>query len=219
MSPEIKTISATGQEDSWVSVLPGPQASRSDRDLISLCIEGEESAFRELVDRYRAKIYSFVLRIIREPEDARDITQDVFVRLFRHLETFDTSRKFSTWLYRIAQNLSIDYLKKNGNANAVSIDAPFEVAGGEVTFQLPSKGLTPDRELEGMEIGEALEIAISELKPQHRSAIILRHIEGKSYSEISDILDIPLGTAKSLLFKARRLVRQKLEYMYTAICA
>lgn len=202
----------------WKRSAPGPVATTKDPDLISLSLQGEEHAFRMLVNRYRARIYSFVLGIVKDPEDARDISQEVFIKIYRHLEKYDSRWKFSNWLYKIAQNMAIDFLKKR-RYEMVSIDSPYETMDGEITFQIPSKGPLPDRELEHVEIAAMISHAITELRPELRSAIVLHYLEGKTYAEISEIFDIPIGTAKSLLFRARQLLREKLECRYPACCA
>lgn len=183
---------------------------KTDSELVRLTLQGEEQAYGELIDRYRARIYTFVLRIVKDSEEANDVAQEVFIRVYSSLDKFDPRKNFSSWLLKIAQNLSIDYLRRRKPA-MVSIDEPVETGRGESSIQLPSGDLAPDRELEGMEVGEALEIAIGGLEPAYRMVIILRHVEGKSYEEIAEILELPLGTVKTCIFRARRILRAKLK--------
>lgn len=183
---------------------------QSDAQLVQSVLGGDERAFRELVDRHRAKIFTFIVKIVKNREDANDIAQEVFIKIYHALDSFDPSKNFSSWLFKIAQNMSIDHLRKK-RIDHVSIDETRETSRGEISMQIPSADLEPDRELEGMEVGEALEVAISELDPVYHSAIMLRHVEGKSYDEIADILDMPLGTVKTTIFRARKSLRQKLK--------
>lgn len=202
-----------------MEILPGGRSGRacgggdslkSDPELVSLALAGEERAFRELVDRYRARIYTFVLGIVKDREEANDIAQDAFIKVYASLKSYDPSRNFSSWLFKIAQNLAIDYLRKRRHEE-ISLDAPLESLEGEVGLQLASRGLDPDRVVEGLEINEAIEAAVAGLDPLPRSAILLRHVEGKTYEEIAEILDVPLGTVKTHIFRARRLLREKLK--------
>jgi RNA polymerase sigma-70 factor (ECF subfamily) len=183
---------------------------RSDPELVALTLKGEERAFRELVDRYRARIYTFVLRIVKDREEAGDIAQEAFIKVYSSLRSYDPSRNFSSWLFKIAQNIAIDYLRKR-RPEEISLDATFETGSGEVSLQIPSRELEPDRGIESMEIHEAIEIAVADLGAIPRSAVLLRHVEGKSYEEIAEILGIPLGTVKTHIFRARRLLRAKLK--------
>jgi RNA polymerase sigma-70 factor (ECF subfamily) len=183
---------------------------RSDPELVALTLKGEERAFRELVDRYRARIYTFVLRIVKDREEAGDIAQEAFIKVYSSLRSYDPSRNFSSWLFKIAQNIAIDYLRKR-RPEEISLDATFETGRGEVSLQIPSRELEPDRGIESMEIHEAIEIAVADLGAIPRSAVLLRHVEGKSYEEIAEILGIPLGTVKTHIFRARRLLRAKLK--------
>ena len=183
---------------------------KSDPELVSLALLGEERAFRELVERYRARIYTFILRIVKDREEASDIAQEAFIKVYSSLQSYDPARNFSSWLFKIAQNISIDYLRKR-HPEEISIHAAFETKDGEVSLQLPSRELEPDRELEGMEVHEAIEVAVSDLDPIPRSAILLRHVEGRTYEEIAEILGVPLGTVKTHIFRARRLLRARLK--------
>jgi len=185
---------------------------KKDSELVRESLEGKEKAFCEIVDRYRARIFSFILRMVKNHEEANDVAQDVFVKVFRSLDTYDARRNFSSWLFKIAQNMAIDHLRRR-RFDVVSLDEPVETERGEYSIQVASSGLSPDRELEGMEVGEALEVAIEELEPVYRSAIMLRHVEGKSYDEIAEILEIPLGTVKTYIFRARRILRGRLKNM------
>jgi len=185
---------------------------RKDSELVRESLQGKEKAFGELVDRYRARIFSFILRMVKNHEEANDVAQEVFVKLYRSLDTYDPSRNFSSWLFKIAQNMAIDHLRKQ-RTDIVSLDEPMETETSEYRIQVASSNLSPDRELEGLEVGEALEVAIEELEPSYRSAILLRHVEGRSYDEIADILELPLGTVKTYIFRARRMLRERLKNM------
>ncbi len=183
---------------------------KTDPELVQQSLQGNEGAFCELVDRYRARIYTFVLRIVKNPEDAGDVSQEVFVRVYRSLKSYDQSRKFSSWLFKIAQNMAIDNLRTR-RSDTFSLDAPVETEKGEFSYQLPSREIEPDRALESTEVAEALDVAIADLEPGYRSVIMLRHVEGKSYEEIAEIMELPLGTVKTYIYRARRMLRAHLK--------
>ena len=183
---------------------------KTDPELVQQSLQGNEGAFCELVDRYRARIYTFVLRIVKNPEDAGDVSQEVFVRVYRSLKSYDQSRKFSSWLFKIAQNMAIDNLRTR-RSDTFSLDEPVETEQGEFSYQLPSREIEPDSALESTEVAEALDVAIADLEPGYRSVIMLRHVEGKSYEEIAEIMELPLGTVKTYIYRARRMLRAHLK--------
>ena len=190
--------------------------SRSDRELVRLCLQGDERAAHELVSRFERPVFSQVQRMVRDQELAEDLAQEAFVRAFDRLEQYDPSYKFSSWLFKIAHNLTIDHLRKK-ELDTVSIhgapDAttPDEQEATAVTLE--SRQERPDERFEAEALGEEIEAAIGELRPDYREAVLLRHVQGHSYREISEIMDVPLGTVKTYIHRARAELQEKLSHL------
>jgi len=184
-------------------------ASPSDQDLVQRSIEGEENAFNELLNRYKRGVYTLIIRIVRDPETANDLSQDTFVRLYASLSSYNPKYKFSSWLFKIANNLTIDHLRKN-RPNMLSLDDPVETESGSVMIQVASGGEDPLDRVESLELGENIKEAIMEVPVEYRRVIVMRHVEDMTYEEIVEVTGLPLGTVKTLLFRGRRLLRKKL---------
>ncbi len=176
-----------------------------DLKLIKRCKRGEEAAFADLLARYRNAIYGLCFRMTRRSEDARDLAQEVFIKVFSLLDRYDESYAFSSWIFRIATNHCIDHLRRN-RLRFLSLDGYRDAEGDEIEMQLPHKGPQPDRLLENSEAMERLEEVIGDLPPHYRAIILLRHDQELSYEEIATILDLPLGTVKARIHRARNLV-------------
>lgn len=177
-----------------------------DKELIDRCLEGEERAFGELLDKYKASVYSICCRMVRNRTDAEDLAQEVFIRTFSVLDRYDPSYPFSSWLFRITSNLCIDFLRRE-KGSMISLDQPVEGSEGDMQRQLPSNVVKPDREMETREMMAALEEAISILPEHYRIIVILRHQEQMSYEEIAEDLGIPLGTVKARIHRARNMIK------------
>ncbi|MFQ5890123.1 MAG: sigma-70 family RNA polymerase sigma factor [Gemmatimonadota bacterium] len=188
----------------------------SDPDLVRLCQRGDERAAAELVSRFERPVFSLVYRMVRDRELAEDLSQDVFVRTFNNLRRYDPSYKFSSWLFKIAYNLTIDHLRKR-ELDTVSIhgtpDAVTEERRQATSIVIESIDERPDERVEARELAGELEAAITRLRPDYRTAILLRHVEGRAYEEIAQIMDIPLGTVKTYIFRARRELRETLGHL------
>lgn len=180
----------------------------TDHNLVVLARNGDHQAFRLLVERYQRKVYSVTYGMVRNPEDAMDLTQDAFIKAYRNLASFQGSSSFYTWIYRIAVNLCIDHLRKNGRVQSVDYDDKFkhdqdEVADG--SSLLPSRlGGNPEKAMGRKELIEQMQQALESLSPNHRTVILLREVEGLSYEEIAQVLDISKGTVMSRLHHARK---------------
>jgi len=163
---------------------------------------GDMAAFEFLVTAHEKKIYNMAYRYTGNVQDAEDITQEVFLRVFRSLSGFKEESSFSTWIYRITSNVCIDYSRKKPGktGNLISIDSTDE-EGHEI--QIRGEAFSPEEEYDKREIREAIADAILKLPDNHRQAIILRDINGLSYDEIAKILDISEGTVKSRIARAR----------------
>jgi RNA polymerase sigma-70 factor (ECF subfamily) len=175
----------------------------SDRSLIAAARRGSEDAYRSLVERYQRPVLGLVVRIVRDRGWAEDLAQETFVKAFRALETFEIERKFSSWLFKIANNTAIDALRRRRvdtvpleSENPERLDPLDSTAGPDV--------LAPDTLQRGRDLGRALAAAISELRPDYRAVIQLRFVQGLAYEEIAGVMDLPLGTVKTHLHRARK---------------
>jgi len=177
-----------------------------DLNLIERCLEGDEKAFEELLEKYRKPVYSICYRMVGNRADSEDIAQEVFIRVFSVLDRYDPSYRFSSWIFRITSNLCIDFLRRRRNGH-FSLDQPIDYGESEMPRQLPSKDAGPDREVESAEMMAALEEVIGTLPDHYRAIVIFRHQEQLSYEEISEILGIPLGTVKARIHRARNMIK------------
>ena len=184
-------------------------ARLTDEELVAAILGGNEEAFRDLVQRYQSRVVNYLFRILRDLEDAHDLAQEVFLRVYRALDRFDPKYRFSTWLFRVAQNAAIDRIRKR-RLKVVSLTRPDggEREGGD--WELPSPDRGPYRELRNRERGEAILVAIDGLKEEYRELIMLRHFGELSYDEIAELKKLPLGTVKNKLFRGRQMLKEKL---------
>ena len=184
-----------------------------DADVAALAKEGRDAAFRELVRRYERPVFSIIYRMVRDREVAEDLAQDTFVKVLNHIDRYRPEFKFSSWLFKIANNLTIDHLRKR-QLDTVSIDgsphAATEAEAVATSLDVQSRGESPLDEIEARELGTAIERAIARLRPEYRACIMLRHVEGRSYEEIAATLDLPLGTVKTYIHRARHELRDML---------
>ena len=183
-----------------------------DSELARLAELGREPAFRELLIRYERPIFSLIYRMVRDRELAEDLAQETFVRAFNAIASYNSSYKFNSWIFKIASNHTINYLRK-GKLDTLSIFGTSDGGLGDRELQIKSKTENPHEFTERRELGGRIEVAIGELREEYRMAILLYHVEGYSYEEIADIMDIPLGTAKTYLFRARKELKKHLEYL------
>ncbi len=173
-------------------------------DLIEAALQGETSAFGELVQRYQDRLYSAVVHILGSRSDAEDVVQDAFIQAYVKLDTFKQNSRFYTWLYRIAFNVSIS--RRRRRRIEVSVDEGREMTGSEPVDDCAA----PEARLEEEERREQLEVAMSRLTYEHREIIVLRHMEDFSYEEISEVLEISVGTVRSRLHRARAALLEHL---------
>jgi RNA polymerase sigma-70 factor (ECF subfamily) len=188
--------------------------SLPDADVVRLAQEGREVAFRELVRRYERPVFSLVYRMVRDRETAEDLAQDAFIKVLNHIDRYSPEFKFSSWVFKIANNVAIDHLRRR-RLDTVSMDgSPHASSAAEVeasTFDVASDQESALDEMEARELCDAIESAIGLLRPEYRSCIMLRHVEGRSYEEIASTLDLPLGTVKTYIHRARHELRRALE--------
>jgi RNA polymerase sigma-70 factor (ECF subfamily) len=189
---------------------PGKATLESDVRVIARARRGEQAAFAELLRAYRAPVFNLCLRMLKNRDDAEDIAQEVFIKVFGMLERYDERYAFRSWLFKIAANQCIDFIRKN-RVKLQSLDEPLKYQGEEIERQFPDDSRTPDEDLELREVGRLLLAITDELPPHYRSMIVLRHQEQLSYEEIAQVLDLPLGTVKARIHRARAMMRDKLQ--------
>jgi RNA polymerase sigma-70 factor (ECF subfamily) len=191
-------------------------ANLPDADVAALAKQGREAAFRELVRRYERPVFSLVFRMVRDRETAEDLAQETFVKVLNHIDRYRPEFKLSSWLFKIANNVTIDFLRKR-QLETVSIEgSPHAATAAEVeatSFDVEARQETALEAMEAKELGSAIEQAIAGLRPEYRSCILLRHVEGRSYEEIAATLDLPLGTVKTYIHRARHELRRALGHL------
>jgi RNA polymerase sigma factor (sigma-70 family) len=180
-----------------------------DRLVIVRARRGEQSAFAELLRRYRAPVFNLCLRMLKNRDDAEDMAQDVFIKVFSMLERYDDRYAFRSWVFKIAANQCIDFIRKH-RVKLLRLDEPVHYRGEEIERQLPDEALAPDEELHRREVGKLLRELTDELPPHYRAIIVLRHQEQLSYEEIAAMLELPLGTVKARIHRARAMMKEKL---------
>jgi RNA polymerase sigma factor (sigma-70 family) len=181
-----------------------------DQILIKKALAGNESAYRVLLNRHKEAIYRLILKIVRNQEEAKDLVQETFMKAFGSLSSYKCQYRFTTWLYKIAANSCIDFLRKR-RLVSVSLDQPLETKDGEVTIELPDWTYNPEADWASRQKSLSIDTAIDSLPKKYREVIVLRHKQDKSYEEIAQILDIPVGTVKARIFRARELLKKKLK--------
>jgi RNA polymerase sigma-70 factor (ECF subfamily) len=191
-------------------------ANLPDADVVSLAQQGREAAFRELVRRYERPVFSLVFRMVRDRETSEELAQETFIKVLNHIDRYQPQFKFSSWLFKIANNIAIDHLRKR-QIETISMDgSPHAASAAEVeatSFDVAIRQESALEEMEARELGSAIERAIAELRPEYRSCIVLRHVEGRSYEEIAATLDLPLGTVKTYIHRARLELRDSLGHL------
>jgi len=192
--------------------------SLGDREIVELAKAGKEAAYRELLRRYERPVFSLVYRMVRDRTLAEDLAQETFVKVLNALESYRPEYKFSSWIFKIANNAAIDHLRRR-ELDTLSLDgAPDARTADEVAataLQAADHAESPLEELESRETGSAIERAIGRLRPEYRTCILLRHVEGRSYEEIADVMDLPLGTVKTYIHRARLELREYLADLRT----
>ena len=187
-----------------------------DADVVRLAQDGREAAFRELVRRYERPVFSLVHRMVRDREVAEDLAQDTFIKVLNHIDRYSPEFKFSSWIFKIANNAAIDHLRRR-ELDTLSLDgsphAETPEAMQATALQIGARQESPLDTVEAKELGGAIEIAIGRLRPEYRSCILLRHVEGRAYEEIAEMLDLPLGTVKTYIHRARNELRQALAHL------
>lgn len=174
--------------------------------LIQKCRKGDPDAIRRLIELYQGPVFHLVWRTVGNEEDARDLVQETFLRAIRALDRFDLSRPFRNWIFRIAQNLAIDHLRRN-RIRTVSLDADEDDPNGLRPPVLADEGPGPEEDHEQVWLQGRLAELVASLPPEYRTVVHLRHREQLAYEEIAEVLGVPLGTVKARLHRAHRRLR------------
>ncbi|MGA2382131.1 MAG: sigma-70 family RNA polymerase sigma factor [Gemmatimonadales bacterium] len=189
-----------------------------DREVVALAKAGKEAAYRELLSRYERPVFSLIYRMVRDRALAEDLAQETFIKVLNALDTYRPEFKFSSWIFKIANNAAIDQLRKRELATLSLDGAPGARTAEEVeatALQAVDHTESALAELEARELGSEIEQAIGKLRPEYRTAILLRHVEGRAYEEIAEVMDLPLGTVKTYIHRARLELREYLAHLRT----
>lgn len=182
----------------------------SDQEVVRHAARGREAAYRELIRRYQRPVFSLIYRMVRDRELAEDLAQETFIKVLNAIDSYRPEYKFSSWIFKIANNVAIDQLRRRG-LNTLSLDGSPHADNAEAieatTLQIGDPRESQLDEVTSKELGSQIEAAIGQLRPEYRSCIILRHIDGRPYEEIAEMLDLPLGTVKTYIHRARNELR------------
>jgi RNA polymerase sigma-70 factor (ECF subfamily) len=184
-------------------------ASGDEAEILRRCRAGDEKAYRELIQRYQRQVYSIALRMVRRNEDAEDLTQETFVRMFRALDRYDPSRPFAAWLFTIASRLCIDHLRRR-RVSPISLFQREAGSEEERMIDVEDPGLKPDETTSHLEEEQRTRDLIDSLPEHYRIVVMLRHQQDLSYEEIAGALGLPLGTVKARIHRARALLKERI---------
>lgn len=189
-----------------------------DLTLVKRVKGGDQRAFRTLVERYQKKVYAVALGMLKDKEEAMDVSQEAFVKVFKYLDHFKGDSSFYTWLYRITTNICIDVIRKRGGSRGEDVEFDETMAFDTSEAQLGALGsrlgTNPQKSALRRELADKIQEALSQIPEKHRAILLLREIEGMSYEDLSRVLEIPKGTVMSRLFHARTKVQKILsEYL------
>ena len=191
-------------------------ARLTDQEVVLLARSGREAAYRELIRRYERPVFALLFRMVRDRELAEDLSQETFIKALNAIESYRPEFKFSSWIFKIANNAAIDHLRRR-ELDTLSLDgsphAETPEAMQATALQIGMRQESPLDTVEAKELGSEIEAAIGRLRPEYRSCILLRHVEGRAYEEIAEILDLPLGTVKTYIHRARNELRVALAHL------
>ena len=191
-------------------------ARLTDQEVVLLARSGREAAYRELIRRYERPVFALLFRMVRDRELAEDLSQETFIKALNAIESYRPEFKISSWIFKIANNAAIDHLRRR-ELDTLSLDgsphAETPEAMQATALQIGARQESPLDTVEAKELGGEIEAAIGRLRPEYRSCILLRHVEGRAYEEIAEILDLPLGTVKTYIHRARNELRVALAHL------
>jgi len=195
-------------------IQPDAEKSASDHELLDRCRAGDEEAFDDLVRRHQQRAFNVAFQVLRDREDATEVAQDAFVRIYRSMDNFRGECEFTTWLHQIVVNLARNkhrWWKRRGRQSSVSLDSPVEMGDGEAPMQIAASGDAPDVETVKAEFVELLSRRMEELPRKLREVLVLRNVENLSYEQIAVVLDCSIGTVKSRIARAREALRDSMQ--------
>ena len=193
---------------------PEGKAEASDQVLLERCRAGDETAFDDLVLRHQQRAFNVAFQLLHDHEDATEVAQDAFVRIYRSVDNFRGECEFTTWLHQIVVNLARNkhrWWKRRGRQASVSLDSPVKTADGEVSLQIADNTDPPDVQTVKAEFIELLSRRMSELPRKFREVLILRNVDNLSYEQIAEVLKCSIGTVKSRIARARETLRESMK--------
>jgi RNA polymerase sigma-70 factor (ECF subfamily) len=188
----------------------------TDQEIVVLARQGREAAYRELIGRYQRPVFSLIYRLVRDREKSEDLAQETFIKVLNALDRYDPTFKFSSWIFKIAHNTSLDHLRKKELVTLSLEGSPHAESQSEIeasTVQALSTEETPEDYAASRELGATLEKAIGRLRPEYRTAIVMCHVEGRPYEEIAEVMGVPLGTVKTYIHRARNELKKELAHL------
>lgn len=207
-TPKTKAAGVTRGKD------PSPtkqqlESRAEDAMLIRGALAGKQEAFRGIMDKYHDNIATLLHRMIRNNDEVEDLTQEAFIKAFASLSNYSNEYAFSTWLYKIATNNCIDHIRKR-KLPTFSIDKPIESKDGDYGYEIPDSSYEPDRSIISRQRAQLLEEAIASLPLKYRTVIMMRHSDEMDYQDIAKELNVPIGTVKAHIFRAREMLNKSL---------
>jgi RNA polymerase sigma-70 factor, ECF subfamily len=188
----------------------------SDQEVVAEATRGREAAYRELVRRYERPVFSLIYRMVRNRELAEDLSQETFIKVLNALASYRPEYKFSSWVFKIANNAAIDHLRRR-ELDTLSLEGSPHADTAEkieaTALQIGEKAESALDAVANKELGTEIEQAIARLRPEYRTCILLRHVEGRAYEEIAEMLNLPLGTVKTYIHRARNELRIALAHL------
>ena len=210
--PSLPTAPAVNEPPSQPSeAAEETRTAREDDDLVERARNGDRAAFQALFQKYHRRAYAVALGVLRRPDDAMDVVQDAFIKVHRNVASFQGASSFYTWLYRIVMNLAIDHIRKKRKVVEWGDDAAVQDAAGDGSLLPKIEDAHPGHSVERRELSHKIREALDTLPEYHRAVILLREVEGMSYEEMAEVLDVPKGTIMSRLFHARRKMQEQLQ--------
>lgn len=185
-------------------------SSEQDRELVARALDGDQRAYRDLENKYRDPLARHVGKMVKHKGQVEDLVQEALIKAFNSLKSYSTDYAFSTWVYKIATNHTIDYLRKK-KLQTLSIDKPVQTKEGELQMELPDSTWRPDKHIVADQRNTLINAAIAQLPEKYHKVIEMRHVQELSYEEIAVELELPLGTVKAHIFRARALLYKYLK--------
>jgi RNA polymerase sigma-70 factor, ECF subfamily len=187
-----------------------PVVTGDDAEVLKACREGDERAYRTIVERYQRQVFSLAMRMVRSAEDAEDLTQETFVRMFKAIDRYDPTRSFPAWLMTIASRLCIDHIRRR-KVRPVPLVREDAGTHEEQVIDVEDPGPTPDVITSHREEERQAQSLIDSLPPHYRIVVMLRHQQDLSYEEVAEALSLPIGTVKARIHRARALLKERIE--------